>query len=197
MKAALVGNGPSAGRYGEEIDRTEFVVRMSNWIHYFPDWSAGRKCSAWAGPFYPKDNKQVPPGRGWEMWMTCPLEWHKGKKRFRNAERIAAPRGSIIRVCPLAAYTRLRQHLQSSAGRSLPPSTGILAVAMALPLAEFSRITLYGFDAGLSNACRYANGRKGRFNLHPFAAEAMLLGGLENGTWMGDPVSKEVVWRRP
>jgi hypothetical protein len=192
-----VGNGPSAAKHAAEIDTFEFVVRMSAWVRYFPKWGAGRKCSAWASPCYPKDKKQIPPGKGYEVWMTCPKEWHKGNARYRHAERIAAPRRGLIRVCPLGKYMALRQALRISTKKSLPPSTGILAISMALGIPEIGRITLFGFDAGAQGVYRYSNGRKGRMGLHPFAAEARVIDELAQGVWLGERAPKSVEWRRP
>jgi len=192
MRIAVIGNGASAQGLGTLIDGCDLVVRTGQWTRVFGKGRAGKKMSAWAWPGYAKMNRFLPRGTGWQMWVTCPFEWHKGKHRLKNCRKLAQLKNLKLRVLDLKTYLAARNKIHPLK----PPSTGFLAVVMAVGLAP-EKLVLAGFDAGLTGKHLYADGRGFSRTLHPYAAEAAMLGKLERGEWLGKPSSIEVDWRKP
>lgn len=198
MRIAVIGNGPSAKGLGAEIDACDFVVRTGQCINAFKENEAGTKLSAWAWPGYPKMNRYVPKGKGWQMWVTCPAEWHKGEVRMPNVARIANQHKLNVQVLNLNEYTKVRVACKALSGKDLPPTTGILAIHMAL-MKKPAELLLAGFDCTIPTQpgfC-YADGRKGlSVKLHDYTAEKVLTGHLLEGKWLGAEVATVTEWRK-
>lgn len=195
-QTAVIGNGKSASGLASEIDACARVVRCGQWPNVFKKGQAGRKMDIWAWPGYAKMNRFIPKGRGYRMWITCPLQWHKGKQRAVNVKKVAKRIKSEVQWVPMDIYMPLRKALTAISGKDLPPSTGMVAIAYAVstnPQGMF----IAGFDAGIVGEYRYADGRPASNTLHPYKAEAELIRQLAAGTWLGRPIDFEVDWRHP
>jgi hypothetical protein len=192
VRVAVVGNGPSAKGQGKAIDACDLVVRCGQFVKVFTNGSAGRKTSVWAWAGYSKNNS-LAPARGTGFWITCPWKWHKGPQRKDNVRALARKRRAKVRVISLAEYMAVRKvsNALSACRRDLPPSTGILAVGMAV-LVKPAYLLVCGFDAGKP----YADGRKFRTGLHDYFAERKMLEDLEGGRWLGEHHDIDVDWRK-
>lgn len=197
MRIAVVGNGPSAKGQARAIDACDFVVRCNQFRRVFKNGSAGKKLNAFAWAGYAKNNNLVPRGRGWQMWITCPWKWHKGPRRRQNVHKIASTRHIGVVAIDLSLYRQVRACLKRASKKDLPPSTGILAVAMVVCRIKPEELFVVGFDAGLTGIYRYADGRPGSNSLHAYAAEAGMLSSLAEGQWMGKEVPIKLTWRKP
>jgi len=192
MRIAVVGNGPSALGKGADIDACDFVVRTGQFKKVFKKGSAGKCMDAWAWPGYAKNNNLVPKQRHFAIWVTCPWKWHKGAHRKQNVSRIAITRKLGVRAIPLERYLLVRHWVRhfSDRGKDLPPTTGLLAIAMAVRM-EPESLLLCGFDAGKP----YADGRAFSTGLHDYYAERKMLEALNRGVWLGDSCDIEIDWR--
>ena len=199
VRVAVIGNGPSAKGLGGEIDLCDFVVRCGQWTAAFPKRSAGTKLSAWAWPGYSKMNRYLPKGKGWQMWITCPWTWHKGKERLRNVTAVSNRRRLHVLAISLPQYMAARKYLNRliPSRTELPPTTGLLAIHMALGLKP-AEMLIAGFDARSpgSPGFRYADGRKLRSGPHHMATEKILLQELFEGSWLGNDSDVLVDWRQ-
>lgn len=199
MRIAVVGNGPSANGLGKEIDRCDMVVRAGQFKQAFPKDQAGKKLSAWAWPGYPKNNNLVPKGKGYCIWVTCPWGWHKGPVRRKNVLAVANRQGLHISAMPLPQYLYVRKYLNRLAkdGKDLAPTTGILAVHMAVATRP-KEILLAGHDAIKPGTpgWRYADGRKLSAGPHRMGLEKELLKELFEGSWLGNDSDILVDWRQ-
>jgi hypothetical protein len=191
VRIAVVGNGPSAKGQGDLIDACDLVVRTGQFAKVFKDGSAGNKLSVLAWPGYRKMNKLLPK-RKCEWWITCPVKWHKGPARLANVNRLSK-RATKVRWIPLHDYMAIRHRVQnlSDWAKEFPPSTGILAVHMAVTLHPDSMLVC-GFDAGKA----YADGRWYSKTLHDYFAERKALEDLERGRWLGEHHDIDVDWRK-
>ena len=193
---AVIGNGKSACGLAAEIDACDTVVRCGQWPNVFKKGEAGRKMTVWAWPGYAKMNKFMPPGRGYHMWITCPLKWHKGKARAKNVKIVANRVHARTHWVPMHIYMPLRKALQAISKRDIPPSTGMIAIAYAVRTNP-SSLLIAGFDAGIVGEYRYADGRPASNTMHPYKAEAELIRQLAEGHWLGEPIDFPVDWRKP
>jgi hypothetical protein len=137
MKIAVVGNGPSAAKFGEQIDACDFVVRVNFWLEMFPGNAAGGRCDAWA--WYGQKEMRpecVPPG-DCEFWLCARPINEVRLPSYSRALRTAGRR--YTRITPIGLWNWLHDRLGTL------PSTGIQAVHMALDLKP-SALLLVGFD---------------------------------------------------
>lgn len=190
MRVCVVGNGPSANGRGAHIDGYDFVVRCNRFKQAFVGDSAGRKLSAFAWAGLKRWNKIVPPGK-FEMWITCPEAWHKGKERLTNARAICKKRKLKLRVIDLHRYMEVRRALEALSPKTgkFPPTTGLLAVDMALA-AGAKELLIVGFDATTPEepGWRYGNPKLHYATGpgHDFSAEKQMLDTLcSEQTWCG------------
>ena len=193
MRIAVVGNGPSTLGTGKDIDACDFVVRTGQFTKVFKNGDAGKKMNAWAWPGYAKNNNLVPKRKDFTFWVTCPWKWHKGPARKQNVHRLASTRKLGVLAIPLERYLRIRKWVQhySDWKKDFPPTTGILAIGMAIRM-EPKSMLICGFDAGKP----YADGRKFSAGLHDYFAERKLLEALNIGVWMGQPCDIDIDWRK-
>lgn len=135
MKVCVVGNGPSAPRYAEAIDRCDCVVR----VNAFPPDKAGKRWDVWASAFYQVINdfsrgclqtiKAVPKVK--ELWLlgeSPVLDGLPFRPDIKRQHMTAEKRAELERL--LGAR----------------PTGGFMAVYMAYQLAP-AELCLTGFDA--------------------------------------------------
>ena len=199
MKVCVVGNGPSAEGKGAEIDSYDFVVRMRNWWRCAAE-HAGEKINAhayfsWWGEW------SSDPHTGFEHWFTwCPeqlttagaLGWQRVAFINQRAE------GGSIRWLTNARWHQLRGALDGQ-----HPSTGIVAVAMAIDRFRKKPIELglYGFDSVTPDRPHFFDAREDNKELHErrnvmhnILAEKRLLAGLHGGAWITGKKDITVTW---
>lgn len=195
MRVAVVGNGPSAAGRGAEIDAHDFVVRC-NAFGLAGALDAGVKLSAWAWfacPVVAERMGQAPAG-DYCFWMTKPLaQW--------GCSDIVDPRllirwaaGRPIRWVPIAYAKEVAEALGAE------PTTGFMAVDMAIRMLRAPEIGLYGFDAVRPGEPGWGDAREvwpwlvnypHRQDLEKIAFTRL----RDEGTWLGQPCATRLNWR--
>jgi hypothetical protein len=141
----VVGNGHSALGRGAEIDAHDFVVRCTSFVTAHRGESGGR-VDAWAwfgSPALWPAVLKYPDGKP-ECWFVLP---RAGKafngKAMDFAAKVAAERKMPFYCVDPLLFAAARNALKSQ------PSTGFIAVLMAICRLHPARLTLVGFDATL------------------------------------------------
>lgn len=188
-RIALVGNGPSARKFGHRIDLHDFVVRITQTPHY---GSSGFRTDAlaiinWSGPGYAitsglscLNERCLDSAR--EIWLPMPQgamasvrsdqepdipPW-PGYADFTHAVISKYANGRPIVCFPTSIWVDLERKLRAlGAERKHAASTGALVLAYLLRAYPRSMISLFGFTH---------EGWPG----HPWAAEALWIKGLTN-----------------
>lgn len=195
MKVAVVGNGPSAKSKGTEIDACDFVVRIKAWwLHGAED--AGEKINAWAwyGGHAGLKKRPMIPG---ERWFTqCPkqLMGHDTDKRLRHLTAFVwHSRGNPIRWLSDQEWDRLVERRESH-----HPSTGMVAVYMALDRSPACELHLFGFDSTTRNKPNFYDARNADMkaaNPHRQLSEKQMFRRIAtHKTWLGEPTAATLVW---
>ncbi len=192
MRVCIVGNGPSAEGHGAEIDACDFVVRIKAWW-VFAAKDAGSRCDALA--HYGWGNWEERPAFDGEHWITqtvSQIENHPdGWKRLQFITYTAELRP--IRWLPGPMWDRLVYHIGSH------PSTGMVAVAIAMETARPDELVLCGFDATTEDASFFGDARGNAWpgdhgNHHDWVKEKLALKGIREGTWLGQPTKTKLEW---
>ncbi len=198
-RVAVVGNGPSAGKYGREIDDADFVVRCS-WFTVVGAEGAGEKLDAWAwlGHHLFMDEMKSPPSGEYECWATLPLS------RCNPPHKEHC--GNVLNVLAWAGRRVVRQTTEEdwaaqAAAIQSAPSTGFTAVDMAISsVPNITKLVLYGFDATVPDSPGWNDARPycqwPPECPHDFAAEKRELAKMAHGYWLGEPIDFKLVWRR-
>lgn len=204
MRVCIVGQGPSAKGKGAEIDACDFVVRLKCY------WRcAARNCGTrldalvhygW-GPIH-----EAPAGE-YEHWFSQPvqqvesLEVVDGEalsmpKRWQRIKKMSDTAGlRAIRWLPADIWKQLVGYLKRH------PSTGFVAMAMAMRLLAPSELVLYGFDStGVSDEDmldamktplpRSFLDRKP----HDYITEKMAIAQIGHGVWLGRRCATQLTW---
>jgi hypothetical protein len=193
MKLCVVGNGSSARGQGTIIDACDFVVRIKAW------WQngaadSGSRCDAlahygWGGGGLTEFTR--------EHWITQTVDQVQGHDdgwgRLGYVNRVANHRP--IRWLTKQAWLSLETHLGSH------PSTGIVAVAMALSVMKPTELVVYGFDSTTPGKPNFADARGNVLSeeylaapAHDHLAEKRAMADLLNGTWLGEPSGVKLTW---
>lgn len=202
MKLCIVGQGPSAKGRGREIDACDFVVRMKAFWAYGAE-DAGDKISAWAwygyagpkGDAVPKEAiaSRVPGGT--EHWFThCRQQVIDNLKthpaRFDDA--IYASGGDPFHQLPDDLWGRAEQYLDRH------PSTGFVAICMALDRFPDAELVLYGFDSITPARPNFWDARGGVRHEgklpHRVDLEKRAIAEIRDGTWLGRPTAATLTW---
>lgn len=195
MKLCVVGNGPSAEDHGAEIDACDFVVRIKAWwAHGAKD--AGKRCDALAHYGWGKWQERPRPFMG-EHWITQPVaqmrEHPDGWKRIEFISRIAElrPIRWVTGEMRQAAIKFLKCH----------PSTGFIAVLMALAARSPDELWLYGFDSTTPQRPFYTDARGTPLSAsflnnppHDLLAEKRAITQILHGQWLGKPTQTKLIW---
>lgn len=193
MKLCVVGNGPSAKGHGAEIDACDFVVRLKAWwVHGAED--AGERIDAWAwfgDANWAPETVSVPVS-GCEHWFT------QCDKQMSKRIDFDARWGSFIRLSQGEPTQRLTDDLWERVQSYLErdPSTGCVAVAMAMELFRPDELLLVGFDSTTADAPNYTCARIdwGRTFAHAFDKEKLAFAEIRDGTWLGGSVQTCLKW---
>jgi hypothetical protein len=151
----LVGNGPSAPQYANEIDACDIVAR----INAFPIGEAGKKWDAWysafcgfGGEHAKKIGMYVHPSRPSWVWMpvtvpvsNCPFK--PTRITLIQRQRI----GEIALLTNRLSKVTRGHHPVTGKVRPIQPTAGMLAIDIALSLKP-KMLVIVGFDAKSKNS---------------------------------------------
>ncbi len=196
MKLCVVGNGPSAKGQGAEIDACDFVVRIKAWWAHGAE-DAGEKIDAWA--WYGDEPRLVEPAPvlNCEHWLTlCNQQmsaWADPDELIAGFKRQMARRpieNRMTRRLWDSVWVQACEHLDRE------PSTGFVAVAMAIQAFDPDSLLLIGFDSLTADQPNYDNARHkwGFVTQHHFDTEKRAMAEIRNGTWLGEPIETKLEW---
>ncbi|KKN79764.1 hypothetical protein LCGC14_0336190 [marine sediment metagenome] len=195
MKVAIVGNGPSAKGKGAEIDACDFVVRIKAWWRHGAK-DAGEKINAWAWYGDHAGLRECPVGMDGEVWFTqCSNQIlaHDPDKQERHLTAFA--NYSLGRP---ASWLSNQEWDRLVARRdSHHPSTGMVAVAMALARFPGCELHLFGFDSTTRDRPDFYDARNADLNAldpHRQLSEKQMFRRIGDGTWLGEPTTATLVW---
>lgn len=182
MKVCVVANGLGSHDNGELIDACDFVVRIKAWRPSLRRgagrWGIGQRCDAHAtyAP-EPCHHGRFPAPCG-EHWMTQTLgqlSTHADSHaRLGNLIGGATPLG-IIRWVDEALWERLRERVGKD------PSTGFVAVGMAMAILRPTELIVCGFDVP------YGDGVA-----HDHTEEIRAYHDMDKRIWLGKPVNTKL-----
>ncbi len=196
MRSCVVGNGPSAEGKGAEIDACDFVVRIKAWWAHGAE-NAGERIDAWA---WYGDEIQLAgpiPEMNSERWFTQTVSQVRANPAAWD--RVA----SLVRTASLQPIRWVPDLLWDAAFRRLEwhPSTGFVAVCMAIAIKRPDELVLYGFDSTAPDRANYQDARSEplppRLLSHPphdVLAEKRAMADLFNGKWLGEPCRTALEW---
>jgi hypothetical protein len=189
MKVAVVGLGPSAEGQGEIIDSYDFVVRTKAFWAYGAK-EAGTKTDAIV-LFGDLMSRQVEwPQLKCEFWCShCPKQYESNAYEFVVTKANYNP----MRILCTADWKRLDDILKKH------PSTGMVAVFMAMKILSPSVLGLYGFDSTTPDRPNYWHARGTRDKppehlWHDVLKEKRLLAEIAQGTWLGEKTETVLIW---
>lgn len=192
MNVCVVGNGPSADGRGADIDACDFVVRLKGWWNRAAA-DAGSRIDAWAW-YGCQEGCRDKPEFTCEHWFThSPKQTQKHDTATRRARRKWFDRyaeGQPVHVLTNEQWTRLR----ASTGRD--PSTGMVAIGMAIERFPDCHLHLYGFDSTTTvrpNFCD-ARGPKVMDDPHGQIREKRQFRLIVLGEWLGKPTKVTLTW---
>jgi hypothetical protein len=196
MQVCVVGNGPSAKGYGEQIDACDFVVRAKTWWKYGAV-DVGTKVDAivndgwWGEP----DEEAW---KGCEHWLAWTVERMKLRK-----DRAWIPLTRLSQKVGMGLVRIFSHELRERAVRHIKPpgdgtfSTGFVGVLMAMELfSGCDELHIYGFDGVRTGGPNFADARRpdrGKRN-RDWSAEKRALAELFGGTWLGHPCQTKLKW---
>lgn len=197
MKLCIVGNGPSAKGHGAEIDACDFVVRIKAfWENAAVNAGQRVDAVAWLGTEEAKWKKHGPDGFDhWRTWCSEQYIVNGGGWPARKVFFETFAEGKITHRLSGQLHLRVKRSTLKD------PSTGIIAIAMALDILEPAELLLYGFDGTLPTLPNYHDARrapeipkKGEQYPHDQLREKRVIAGLLNGKWLGEPSTVKLIW---
>lgn len=194
MRLAVIGNGPSAKGHGVEIDACDFVVRMKAWWKYGAE-DAGSRCDALVhyGLNYLLEYPEFK-GEHWFSQNVSRLQGHAD-----CWERLSF----LVRTAEMRAIHWFPEAMWKDAERKLNrhPSSGFIAVYMAMAIKQPDELLLYGFDGTTPDRPNYtdANGPLLPASLmdnppHDQLAEKRAIAEILTGIWMNQPTATKLIW---
>ena len=188
MKVAVVGNGPSAEGCGDLIDACDFVVRMKVFWKYAAD-GAGEKIDAWAT--FLDDGREY---RGsHELWV---VQTPKQIFRYDTATERIRDICDAANGQPIRWYTERELHIATQCLEA-EPSTGFVAVDMALRRFPDCSLCIFGFDSTVPNAPNWEDAKRhpgGNVSQHSFIEEKRMISRIDEGEWMCQPTKAGLIW---
>jgi hypothetical protein len=192
MRLCIVGQGPTAAGHGKEIDACDLVVRIKNHWRCGAD-DTGHKTSVvahygdgWSNP--PEAVKRA------EQWFTqtprqLRLKEEEGWRRLQHLVEHA--RHQPIRWATQALWNRVSEYLNGS-----HPSTGMMAVAMAVELYPDCELVLFGYDSTTPDRPNFWDAKQlaEKKAPHDVLAEKRAIAELLNGMWLGQPSRATLEW---
>lgn len=187
MRVCVVGNGPSAKGHGAEIDACDFVVRIKAWWVYGAE-DAGQRCDALA--HYGGGARVDHPPCSGEYWFTRTTERSEW-------DRVAC----VINNADLALYRWVTKKVWQKARDCVgsDPSTGFVALSMAMAIFDPSELVLAGFDARGKDLPGFNDARGKPWPTdgaghHDWMKEKQLIAAIRDGTWLGEPTDTHLTW---
>lgn len=202
VRVCIVGQGPSAEGKGAEIDACDFVVRIKAFWEYgagdtgrsvdaiatYGDWNGWRPMPDWVQPK--------------EYWFTqCPSQVEQHEMTQERGHSLAHHRlsfivkqadGAAIRWLTDKRWKRLCEVVGSH------PSTGFVAVAMAMWILAPAQLLLVGFDSVDPDLPNFWDARHATTQssiAHNMASEKKRLRELvTRWTWLGTRTATDATW---
>lgn len=194
----IVGQGPSAKGQGRIIDSADIVVRLKAfWAHGAEDVGSKLDILAWYGCPIGWDHPDKPELRC-EYWITQSTEQWFGKgprqlERAIHAEFAKKTVGtSTFHQLPHKRWRELARAL-----RGEYPSTGFVAVDMAMNILKPEKLILFGYDATHPDREGWADARDGSPWTtcgHPMAMEKWMIAQITMGSWCGNRCNTQLEW---
>jgi hypothetical protein len=192
VKVCIVAHGPSAENKAGEIDACDFVVRM---LGFKTNGALDQGVRTDALAHFAWDQQQAE--CKCECWYThCPeqlkVQGDVGQKRLKSLIRVANM------GCVRWLSDDLWRQLRNALGRH--PSTGIVAVAMAMHVFQPATLVLYGYDSTTLDRPNYADARRPlpekdcQRPPHNMLAEKQLIARIGAGYWLGKECRTQLVW---
>lgn len=192
MQICIVGQGATAEDRGGEIDACEKVVRLKRY------WECGAKNTGLRVDVVAHygDNWALAGGapRGVEQWVNQTV-WQKRKQGDYGWESIAhiveQAEWAPIRWMPHRLWQKVADHIEGK-----HPSTGMVAIAMALDMHPDCELVLYGFDGTTPDRPNFWDARQTAEQLahHDILREKWAIAEIEKGTWLGEPTKAKLTW---
>ena len=195
MRVCIVGNGPSAEGHGAEIDACDFVIRIKAFWAFGAE-NAGERLDAVAWFGTQEEVWREGPVLTCNHWRTWSDEqyvfncngWPARRVFFEYWTQQTAE--SIVRL-PHPVWERLAIWLGSH------PSTGIVAVAMALHFLDVSELVLYGFDSTTLDRPNFHDARppeNPEINVHDTLEEKRAIARIATGRWLNASTTVKLTW---
>lgn len=194
MNVCVVGSGPTAEGKGELIDACDFVIRLKRfWLEGATN--VGYSCHAVASYDYPVEMTVFTKLTDAEFWITQTPQQLLATHDAEWLEMFAVRHGlGVIRWVSHLFWTRIGEAL------GYHPSTGFVAMCMAMELFDPEALTLVGFDQLTPEDPNFHCARRritpaqcAKPN-HNFVAEKRCIAELENGVWLGKGCHTHLVW---
>lgn len=190
MNVAIVGNGPSADGRGDAIDACDFVVRIKGfWNHGASQ--AGSKLDAWAT--FGEERVLPPIRKPREIWYT------RCTSHVMDDEKLKLAFSSIVSSAhgiPFFLFSDHEwQHCRNVLGAG--PSTGFVAVCMAISRFPCCNLHLFGFDSTTPVAPNWEDATPvhgGNISSHPFVREKQEIAKIDRGEWFGANTDVTLTW---
>lgn len=192
VRICIVGQGPTAEGHGAEIDACDIVVRLKNYwrcgadnaggkvdvvAHYGDGWANPPKAAGMAEQWFTQTPRQLQlKGKEGELRLRLLVEHlHLGTMRWATEEL----------WCKVAGYL-WGQH----------PSTGMMAVAMALDLHPDCELVLYGYDSTTPDKPNFWDAKQltEKKAPHDVLAEKRAIAEILCGCWLGFPTKATLCW---
>jgi hypothetical protein len=192
MRVCVVGSGPTAEGKGDEIDACDFVVRLKAfWLQSAAD--AGERIDAWATYGHVRYPSELTQPR--ETWITQPLSRYAAHTdgEARCATLANDMMGQRVRWLRGAQWREIEHYT------GLHPSTGLVAIHMALCELRPTWLLLYGFDATTPDRPNFVHARvepgvPGPEVKHDFLREKQTIARLGAAEWLGKPCNVRLAW---
>ncbi len=193
MRICIVGNGPSAKGHGAEIDDCDFVVRLkAYWHHSALDTGSKTNAIAWFGS---QRNlwweTTIQPVEHWRTWSDRQYDealpaWKKAREFFHYTAF-----GLPVMVLDYAHWRHAANYLDRF------PSTGFIAVMMAIARWPECNLLLTGYDSTIEGRPDYYDARNPNPDAphpHDVLTEKRAMAKLLKSEWLGDPCGVKLEW---
>ena len=194
MNVCVVGSGPTAQGKGKLIDACDFVVRLKRfWLEGATD--VGYSCNAIASYDYPIEMTVFTKWANAEFWITQTPQQLLATHDADWLEMFTVRHGlGVIRWLSGLSWTEITSALGHH------PSTGFVAICMAMELLTPDVLTIVGFDQltpanpNFHCARRKITPAQCAKPNHDFVAEKRGIAELEESKWLGKECHTKLVW---
>lgn len=193
MNVCVVGNGPSAEGRGAEIDACDFVVRIKAWWRHGAA-DAGTRIDAWAWYGCKRGLTYIPPFRCQNWFTHCPKQTQSHGSKIRRARRKSFLEHSSEQRTQFLTDVQW-QTMRSFTGKH--PSTGMVAVFMAIERFPDCNLHLYGFDSTRLDQPNFFDARRPDLtpkDPHCQQREKTVFRRINTGMWLNNPTKVTLTW---